>query len=189
MQNQKLRIYLEGTLFAAIAMILSLIPVGIGSSYSISLGTIPLTFYAIRRGMGPGLMSGFLWGILVVLSGSGWILNIYQFIIEYTIAFACVGFAGYYSEKIINNIQNNKLSTAKRYIIIATIIGSVAKWFWHFVAGVFFFSEYAVWGLGPIAFSLIFNGASMISTIVVTVFVLILLFNRASAMFVPKTKN
>ena len=68
MQNEKLRVYLEGTLFAAIAMILSMIPTGIGSSYSISLGTIPLTFFAIRRGMLPGLFSGFLRGILHVVS-------------------------------------------------------------------------------------------------------------------------
>lgn len=189
MQNEKLRVYLEGTLFAAIAMILSLIPVGIGSSFSISLGTIPLTFFAVRRGTLPGLFAGFLWGILHVVAGTAYILNIYQFIIEYTIAFTSVGFAGYYSKKIIQSIKDQSTQTAKRYLIITTFIGSLARWFWHFVAGVFFFGDYAVWGLDPITFSLLFNGASMLSTIAVTVVVLILLFNRAPSMFIPKTKN
>ena len=189
MQNEKLRVYLEVTRFAAIAMILSMIPTGIGSSYSISLGTIPLTFFAIRRGMLPGLFSGFLWGILHVVSGTAYILNIYQFFIEYTIAFTSIGFAGYYSKKISHSIKSHSMQTARKYLIITTFIGSLARWFWHFVAGVFFWGEYAVWGLDPITFSLLFNGASMLSTVAVTIVVLILLFNRAPSMFIPKTKN
>ncbi|WP_225744242.1 energy-coupled thiamine transporter ThiT [Marinilactibacillus sp. Marseille-P9653] len=189
MQNEKLRVYIEGTLFAAIAMILSLIPVGIGASFSVSLGTIPLTFFAIRRGVLPGLFAGFLWGILHVVAGTAYILNIYQFIIEYGFAFTCVGFSGYFSQTIVKNIKENSLSTAKKYLIITTFIGSAARWFWHFVAGVFFFGDYAVWGLDPVTFSLLFNGASMLATIAVTIIVLVLLFDRASSMFVPKSKN
>lgn len=186
MQNEKLRIYLEGTLFAAIAIILSLIPVGIGSSYSISLGTIPLTFFAIRRGVLPGLFAGFLWGILHFVTGTAYILNIYQVIIEYLFAFTSVGLAGYYSKAVINNIQSNHMMKARNYLIITAIIGSFVRWFWHFIAGVLFFGDYAVWGLDPVTFSLVFNGASMISTIAVTILVLVIMLKRSPSIFVPK---
>ncbi|EAF8894373.1 energy-coupled thiamine transporter ThiT, partial [Listeria monocytogenes] len=50
MQNKRLIILLECAIFAAVAMVLSFIPLDIGSSFSISLGMIPMYVIAIRRG-------------------------------------------------------------------------------------------------------------------------------------------
>ncbi len=50
----KNRVWVEGTIVAALAMVLSLIPIQIGSSFSISLGQIPLTLFALRRGTKAG---------------------------------------------------------------------------------------------------------------------------------------
>ena len=186
MQNGQLGIYLEGTLFAAIAIILSLIPLGIGSSYSISLGTIPLAFYAVRRGLVPGIFAGFIWGILHFLLGTAVVFTFWQATIEYVIAFTVLGFTGYNSSKIQKLIKENHMDKAGRAIVLATIVGSLFRYFWHFVAGVIFWGEYAVWGLDPVTFSLLFNGASMISTIVVTVIVLLILLKRAPRMFIPQ---
>ena len=60
----KNRVWVEGTIVAALAMVLSLIPIQIGSSFSISLVQIPLTLFALRRGTKAGMLAGIIWGIL-----------------------------------------------------------------------------------------------------------------------------
>lgn len=60
-RTSELRVWIEGTIVAAIAMVLSFIPTNVGSSFSISLGMIPITLYALRRGTKAGffqLLSG-----------------------------------------------------------------------------------------------------------------------------------
>lgn len=188
MQNKKLTIYIEGTLFAALAMVLSFIPSGIGSSYSVSLGMIPLTFFAIRRGFGPGIFAGFLWGILHFVTGSAYMLNIYQVIIEYTITYASIGLAGLYSNNILTEIRSSRSKKVYAYVTLAVFAGSLGRYFWHFVAGWIFWGDYALWGFSAFSFSLVMNGLSMISTAFVTVIVLLMIYTRSPLVFVPKSK-
>lgn len=188
MQNKKLRIYLEGTLFAALAMVLSWIPSGIGSSYSVSLGMIPLTFYAIRRGFAPGVFAGFLWGALHFITGSVYMLNVYQVMIEYTITYASIGLAGLYSKNILKAVQTSQSKKVYINIALAAFVGALGRYFWHFIAGWIFWGDYALWGFSAIGFSLLMNGLSMISTAIVTVFVLSMVYSRSPLVFVPKLK-
>ena len=135
MQNNKLRIYLEGTLFASIAMVLSFIPTGIGSSFNVSLGMIPLSFYAIRRGLGPGLYAGFIWGLLHFVTGSVYMLNFYQVIIEYTLAYAFVGVAGFYSKEILRNMTLNNQKTVQVLYLFCCIYRILRALFLAFYCG------------------------------------------------------
>lgn len=186
MQNKKLLIYLEGTLFAAMAMVLSFIPTGIGSSFSVSLGMIPLVFYSIRRGFLPGVFAGFLWGILHFVTGSVYMLNVYQVVIEYTITYASIGFAGLYSAKINQTIKANDSKKTIFYLFLATMIGTLARYFWHFIAGWIFWGSYALWGMNAMVFSLVMNGLSFFATALVAAVVLILLFKNTPLLFLPK---
>lgn len=188
MQNKKLIIYIEGTLFAALAMVMSFIPSGIGSSYSVSLGMIPLTFFAIRRGFGPGIFAGFLWGALHFVTGSVYMLNVYQVIIEYTITYASIGLAGIYSNSIIKEIQSSKSRNVYMHITVAVFAGALGRYFWHFIAGWIFWGDYALWGFSAFTFSLVMNGLSMISTAIVTVIVLMMVYSRSPLVFIPKSK-
>lgn len=186
MQNRKLRIYLEGTLFAAISMVLSFIPTGIGSSFSVSLGMIPLTFYAIRRGLLPGLYAGFLWGLLHFVTGSVYMLNFYQVIIEYTLAYTFVGFTGLFSKEILRNISMDNHKTVQFYILVAVFLGALGRYFWHFIAGWIFWGDYALWGLSAPLFSLIMNGLSLLATAFVTMVVMFILYKNSPIIFQPK---
>src|SRR5699024_6232442 len=87
-------------------------------------------------------------------------------------------------------LENNK-SKATVYIIIAVILGSAARYFWHFIAGVVLFSEYACEeGQGPIIFSLIANGICFIGAAIVCNIVLSLLISTAPYLITSaKTKN
>lgn len=98
--EKKYSVWIEGTIVAALALVLSLIPLQIGSSFSISLGQIPLTLFALRRGWKAGLLSGFIWGILHFPTGQVYYLSVIQVLIEYPIAFTFAGFAGLFSKRM-----------------------------------------------------------------------------------------
>lgn len=177
----KLQTLLEIAIFAALAMLLDLLPsIKIHPSMSISFAMIPIFIIAFRWGVRAGFISGFIWGILQISIGDAWILTPLQAFIEYFIAFSFVGFAGLFSNKIKVNLLKHDKKTAIFYVVIAVIIGAAARYFWHFVAGVVFFSEYAFEaGQGPIIFSFIANGITFTGTAILCSILLALLILTA----------
>ena len=111
--NKKTEILLEGTIMAALAMVLHFVPLNIGSSFTISLGQIPLTLFALRRGTKPALFAGLLWGMLYFVTGTAYILTPVQALIEYPIAFTFAGFAGLYHEPLMQAMHDHKDAKAK----------------------------------------------------------------------------
>ncbi|WEB81545.1 energy-coupled thiamine transporter ThiT [Vagococcus lutrae] len=175
MTSVKLRVWIEGAIVAALAIVLSMIPTTIGTSFTISLGMIPLSIYAIRRGLAAGLFSGLVWGLLHFVTGDVWFLSVSQVIIEYVIAFTFAGFAGIFTSRIQKNMHNGQKGTLS-LMVGAVFIGTLARFFWHFVAGFIFWGKYALWGLGPVAFSLVENGISGLLTAVVTAIGVVLIY-------------
>ena len=171
--EKKYSVWIEGTIVAALALVLSLIPLQIGSSFSISLGQIPLTLFALRRGWKAGLLSGFIWGILHFPTGQVYYLSVIQVLIEYPIAFTFAGFAGLFSKRMQKNVIEENTRGMTTTIVLGTIVGVGARYFWHFIAGVVFWGSYALWGMNPWIFSFVMNGASGLATGVVTIVVLI----------------
>lgn len=177
----KLQTLLEIAIFAALAMLLDLLPsIKLHPSMSISFAMIPIFIISFRWGFKAGFISGFIWGILQIALGDAWILTPLQAFIEYFVAFSFVGFAGLFANKIKSNLLDNKKQTAAIYIIIAVIVGAAARYFWHFIAGVVFFSEYALEaGQGPVIFSLIANGITFIGAAISCSVLLVLLISTA----------
>ena len=184
--SKNLGVWIEGTIIAALAMALSFIPIDIGSSFSISLGMIPMTLYCFRRGFVPGIVASFLWGVLHFVVGEVYFLSVPQVLIEYLFAFLFIGFAGLFAKNVQLAIQNNSRKGWMKWIIIGTLVGTVARYFWHFVAGVVFWGEFAFGGMSPVVFSLVMNGASGLATAIATIMVLSILAVKAPALFVPK---
>lgn len=189
MLNKRLNIWIEGTVVAALAMALSFIPLKVGYSFSISLGMIPLTLYAFRRGVKPAFFAGFLWGLLHFITSQIDFLTVSQVLIEYLIAFAFSGVAGFFSGKVQQAVRtkNNKQSII--WITIGTLAGTSARYFWHFIAGMIFWGKYALWGLSPFAYSFVFNGACVIATSIVTIVALLLIEKVAPSLFLPKNSS
>lgn len=186
MRASSTRIWVEGTIIAALAMVLSFIPLSIGSSFSISLGQIPIAVYAFRRGTKPALLASFIWGILHFPTGQAYFLSVIQVLIEYPIAFTFAGLTGITAVKVRQAVLAKDHRTAVTQLVIGALIGALARYFWHFVAGVAFWGSYALWGLNPVVFSLVANGVSGLATAGVTIFILILLNQAYPAIFIPK---
>lgn len=186
MRIVQLRSWLEATIFAALAIVCSMIPIGFGSSFSISLGMIPIVFFSFRRGARDGILAAFLWGILHFLVGNVYFLTVSQVLIEYLLAFTFAGCAGFYAKKVQSAIETKNLSQIIFAITLGTLVGCAARYFWHFIAGVIFWGKYAMWGLSPVVFSFLMNGASALATAVVTIFVITLLAVYAPQLFFIK---
>lgn len=182
----KTRIMIEGTIVAALAFMLSLIPTSIGSSFTISLGMIPMVLFALRRGVKPGLLSAFIWGILHFPAGDVYFLSVVQVLIEYPIAFTFTGFAGLYAKKVQQALVDQDIKTARKNIIYGTFTGTGARFFWHFIAGVVFWGSYALWGMNPWIFSLVMNGLSGLATAVVTAIVAVVIVEKVPQLYLPK---
>lgn len=104
MRTTKLQPLIETAILAALAFIIDLLPsIKLGPWISISFAMVPVFILSFRWGLKYGLMSGFLWGLLQVIFGDAYILHWFQFIVEYFVAFAFVGFAGIFMRQIQEN--------------------------------------------------------------------------------------
>ena len=84
-----------GALSIALSFVLSCIRLyRMPTGGSVTPGSmLPLMLFAVSFGMSPGLLAGLAYGALQYLQG-GWWLNVWQFLLDYFLAFAALGLAG-----------------------------------------------------------------------------------------------
>ncbi|WP_077706088.1 energy-coupled thiamine transporter ThiT [Virgibacillus dokdonensis] len=188
MKNIRLLVMIEAAFFAAFAMILDFLPsIKLSPAISISFAMVPIFILAFRRGMLAGILAGFLWGLLQVMLGDAYYLTPLQFFIEYFIAFASVGFAGILAPLIQNNYQKGNKRIALAWVVAATFIGSIARYFWHFLAGVIFWGKYAPEGMSPVLYSFIMNGTTFVGAFVFCTIVLLVILASAPRLVQAET--
>lgn len=175
-KNTQLVTWLESALMSALAFVLALIPFGVGF-YEIELGMIPIIILAYRRGIKAGLASGFIWGILKVLSGNIFVLTPLQVFLEYLFAFALSGLAGAACRQLQHNIHQNNRRKINLTIIWSVTLAVLSKYFIHFLAGVVFWSSYAPEGMSPVIYSLVVNGSAFIMTSLANTLILLVFIN------------
>lgn len=180
MKNLRLLALIEASFFGAFALILDLLPsIQLGPWISISFAMVPIFIIAFRWGFLVSVLSGFIWGLLQVVTGDFYFLTFIQFFIEYFVAFAFVGFAGLLYKQIQLAFKENQKGKGLLLAGVAVFIGSIARYFWHFFAGVIFWGEYAPEGMSPIIYSLTVNGTAMLGSAIFCIIVVILLLTAA----------
>jgi thiamine transporter len=117
---------------------------------SINIGMIPIFWLALRRGWKIGIFGGAVFGV-VDLAIEPFVINPAQFILDYPLAFACLGLAGFF----------------QKYPVVGVAVGGTARFASHFVSGVVYFPDYAPPGMSPLIYSAIYNGTYIIPSIVV----------------------
>ena len=92
------KILAEIIVFVAMAGALALVShsfFGLPQGGSINLGMVPIFWLAIRRGPKIGIFAGAVLGV-VDLAIEPFVVNPAQFILDYPLAFACLGLAGFF---------------------------------------------------------------------------------------------
>ncbi|HDR6311066.1 TPA: energy-coupled thiamine transporter ThiT [Bacillus cereus] len=203
MRNTNLQAMIESAILAAFAMIIDILPLSLKlpTGGSISFAMIPIFIIAYRWGFKSAFLGGLVWGLLQIVVGDAYILTPIQAFIEYFIAFAFIGFAGLFYRLIQkalltsneNSEEQSSLGSRKDkqnegkkvigYIILATFIGSFARYFCHFIAGIIFWGQYAPKGQSAVLYSLIVNGSTMIGSYILCTVLLIFLFITSPRLF------
>ena len=87
-RNNTLRMLTEAAVFIAAAQILSYIKLWqMPYGGSVCLAMLPILFFAVRWGLGPGLLAGFVFGILQFVFDGGFAFGWQSMIGDYLIAF------------------------------------------------------------------------------------------------------
>ncbi len=134
---------------------------------SITLGSmVPIMLLAYRRGPKVGIMAGVVFG-LVQMALEGYIYYPVQIILDYPLAFACLGLAGLF----------------KKQPLIGVAVALTGRFLSHFVSGVVFFAEYAPVEMGPYVYSAVYNGSYILGEIVISGIIIYLLWKRAPQLF------
>lgn len=170
--SKKMLVLTEAAIFAALAMTLSFIP-DFASWFTPSFGAIPLILFSLRRGLKAGLLSGLCWGLLHFLLSKVYFLSLPQVVIEYILAFVAMGLAGLYSTPIQKALKSNQKLQAAGLACLAAITAVLARYLFHFWAGILFWSDYAPEGMSPLLYSLYVNGSAGLLTLLFTLLVLL----------------
>lgn len=150
-----LRALCEGALLVIVAQILGYLKLWeMPWGGSICLSMLPIFLYACRWGVGPGLMAGFVLGVLQFMFDGGFALGWQSILGDYLVAFTVLGLAGIFR--------------GKRWSIFAgTVLGSAARFLVHYVVGATIWAEYmpeVFFGMTmttPWFYSLLYNGFYM----------------------------
>lgn len=110
---------------------------------SITLASmLPMFAYAYIFGPRAGIAAGAAYGLLQLIQDP-YILHPVQVLLDYFIAFAALGLAGF----VPGNFG------------LAILLGGFGRFFSSFLSGVIFFGSYAPEGMSPIVYSLAVNGS------------------------------
>ena len=94
-QHLRVRMLCEGAVFVALAEILGFLKIGhLPNGGSVSLLMLPMIVFALRWGLGSGLLAGFALGVLDFLVGGGIAIGWQSILGDYVIALTALGLAG-----------------------------------------------------------------------------------------------
>ena len=118
---------------------------------------LPLMLFSVSFGVGPGLVAGLAYGLLQYLQG-GWWLNVWQFLLDYLLAFAALGLAG-----IAHNKKDN-------WLYISIPVAALGRAVCAILAGLMWVADTPVEELtigtmqfsSPLLYSIVYNGAYLV---------------------------
>jgi thiamine transporter len=158
---------------------------------SVSLEMLPILFVAIRRGFGPGVATGAVYGLLQLVLPGAFVYHPLQALLDYPLAFAAVGLAGLVPVRtdIANDVEEHHRSWfdgAARAIVAlvpAVLLGTGARFFFHFLSGLIYFASYAPSWEAPWLYAITYNLLYLVPEAVITAIVLWPLLRAYDAAF------
>jgi thiamine transporter len=162
----------EVALAVALAAALGLLkPFTMPQGGSVSLEMLPLLFLAVRRGVGPALVAGGMYGFLQLVLPGAFIFHPAQVALDYPLAFMAIAAAGLVRV------------TSWRTLAAAVAAGSAARFVFHFLSGLIFFGSYAPHWEAPWLYSITYNLLYLAPEATITVVVLWPLLKAYDAAF------
>lgn len=136
---------------------------------SVALTMVPILFIAIKRGAVTGMICGAVYGLLSMLI-AGVIYHPASILLDYVLAFGALGIAGVFGKNV-------------KGIIFGSLAGVSGRFISSLVSGAVIFADYAPAGQNPWVYSLIYQATYMVPELILSVVVLLLLYNKARRLF------
>ena len=149
------RMLCEGAIMVALALVLNQLKIfRLPNGGSITLEMLPIFFYAVRWGVGPGLLAGFAFGLLQMFIDGAVAWGWQSLLLDYLVAFTPLGLAGLFKGKDWG-------------IFAGTVLGSVVRFIVHFISGITIYAItvptqlFSATYTSPWMYSLAYNGSYM----------------------------
>lgn len=175
MSNNHLRIraITEGAMLVAAAQVLSFVKLyEFPQGGSVTAAMFPILLYAVRWGLGRGLLAGFVFGMLQLIFDGAYALGWQSMVLDYLLAFTPLGLAGLFRGKAWG-------------IFPGTVLGCAARFAVHYLSGVTIYrinipTEIPGFGVFDSAelYSLVYNGCYMLPCTIIALVI-------AGALYVP----
>ena len=183
MKNDNLKALTEGAIMVAAAQVLGYIKLfSLPNGGSITLNMLPIFIYCARWGLGYGLLSGFLLGLLQLLLDGAFAWGWQSIIGDYLLAYTMIGIAGLFFRK------NNGF-------FIGIIAGSVARFIVSWIVGATVWAEYMpdeFFGMtmtSPWFYSALYNGSYLLTSMVLCLIIGLLLYKSTKQYIVCKKEE
>ena len=169
--NTKTRMLTEGAIMVALAQILAYVKLfgDLPNGGSITFAAVPIVLYAVRWGLGPGLLSGFVFGLLQLIFDGAYAWGWQSMLLDYLLAFTPLGLSGLFKGKAWGIFPGTVLGCAGRFVI-------------HYISGITIYRIAApteVLGTvfdNPELYSLVYNGSYMLPNTVLALVIAALLY-------------
>ena len=164
------RMLCEGGIMLALALVLNAFKlIQFPNGGSVDLAMIPIFFFAIRWGVGPGLLVGFVFGLLQMFIDGAIAWGWQSLLLDYLVAFTPLGLAGLFRFR-------------RGGIYAGTVLGCVLRFIVHYISGITIYAIVAPTELfnltftEPWMYSLVYNGSYMLIDMVLCLVVFALLY-------------
>lgn len=148
MKKMSVRTLCEGALLIAMAQGLGYLKLWeLPQGGSVTLAMLPIVIFAWRRGLRPGLLAGFAFGLLQLLLDGAYAWGWQSMLGDYLLAFTPLGLAG--------------LFTSRKYgLPLGVLVGAFGRFLVHWVTGATVWAAYMPETFtSPWVYSLVYNGA------------------------------
>jgi thiamine transporter len=150
--SERVKTLVEGALCVALSVVFSYLKLfSMPQGGSITVEMAPLLYFSYRQGWKWGVAAGAMSGLLQMIL-MGYVAHPVQAVLDYPLAFACVGAAGFF----------------KAAPLVGAIAGGVARLACHVLSGAIFFASYAPEGQNPWVYSIIYNATYLIPCLVIS---------------------
>ena len=175
--RQNVLLLCEGAMMVALALILSYFKIQFLQAGSINFCMVPIILFAVRWGLGGGLLAGAAFGTLKFFLAEGFAINIWSFLLDYSAAYMFVGLAGV-------------MRGRKHGLPIGCLVGCFGRFLIHFISGLTIYriliptELFGIVFSSPFTFSVAYNGSYMLPS-TVGCFAVCLLLEKPLARFLP----
>lgn len=157
------RMLTEAAMMVALAQVLSYVKLAEApNGGSITPAMLPILLYAVRWGAKPGMLAGFVFGLLQLIFDGAYAWGWQSMLLDYLVAFTPLGLAGLFRGK-------------KWGIFVGSVLGCAARFAVHFISGVTIYKIVAPTEFlnktysSPALYSLIYNGSYMLPNALIAI--------------------